>query len=455
MMLPVGEPMSLSTETRPAPARRPSRRSLAVPAEATQPASRLYRVIWRWHFYAGLIVAPVVIVMAATGALYIFKDELEEIFYAQQLFVEPGGDRLSYDEQVAAIESSLGEGFHVHQLHVFPDAERSTELSVNHGTEFRRVFFDPYRGTTLGYLGNNEFFGVVLKIHRTLFAGTLGRIVVELVTCWTIVLLASGVYLWRPRGRKRLWGAWLPRLRRHPYVTLRDLHAVSGAYVAIVLLVIAGTGMLYTYVWGTGYRYVANQTAAYDIFVNPPKSHSSAETPRLPLDAIVAAADRTMPDATLSITLPHDPDGAYVVFATRPLGPFSDELAVIDHCTGEVIEHRLNREYSTLGWWATWNYPLHVGSVLGWWTKVPWLVACLVLMLLPVTGVWMWWQRRPRGRTGFPRKVQSRIPRTLVLGIVLLGAVLPALGLSVVAILLGDVAVNRLRGRRAASSATA
>ncbi len=38
-----------------------------------------YRVIWRWHFYAGMIIAPALIVVAATGAIYIFKDELEAV----------------------------------------------------------------------------------------------------------------------------------------------------------------------------------------------------------------------------------------------------------------------------------------------------------------------------------------------------------------------------------------
>ena len=70
--------------------------------------------------------------------------------------------------------------------------------------------------------------GVTTKLSAT---------VVELVTCWTIVLVISGVYLWWPRRRERVWGTFLPRLRRHPYVALRDLHAVSGFYVAAVALV--------------------------------------------------------------------------------------------------------------------------------------------------------------------------------------------------------------------------
>ncbi|HUE17770.1 MAG TPA: PepSY domain-containing protein, partial [Planctomycetaceae bacterium] len=63
----------------------------APPADTRRFATgdRLYRVIWRWHFYAGMIVAPALIVVAATGALYIFKDELEAVIYPGVTYVEP------------------------------------------------------------------------------------------------------------------------------------------------------------------------------------------------------------------------------------------------------------------------------------------------------------------------------------------------------------------------------
>ncbi len=36
----------------------------------------IYRAVWRWHFYAGLIVIPFLISLAVTGGLYLFKDEI-------------------------------------------------------------------------------------------------------------------------------------------------------------------------------------------------------------------------------------------------------------------------------------------------------------------------------------------------------------------------------------------
>lgn len=87
--------------------------------------------------------------------------------------------------------------------------------------------------------------------------------------------------------------------------------------------------------------------------------------------------------------------------------------------------------------------PLHVGSVLGTPTKVLWLVACVVLAGLPVTGLWMWWKRRP----------DVRVPWWLVVAIALLGVVLPAVGVGVVLILLGEAVVGLAGSGSTASTA--
>jgi uncharacterized iron-regulated membrane protein len=307
------------------------------------------------------------------------------------------------------------------------------------------MYVDPYRGEVLGEIGEGGFFPIVLQIHRQLFVGTTGRIVVELTTCWTIVLLVTGMYLWWPRKRAQVWGVWLPRVRGGMYRSLRDLHAVIGVYLAAIAMTIACTGLIYTYFWGQAYGYAAVKTGAYRIYTDPPKSKSAADVPRMPLDEIARIAADRMPAAQLSFQLPSTPDGAHVVFATRPIGPTSDEVLILDHGTGEVLEHRGTWDFPVLGWWTTWNYPLHVGSVLGLPTKILWLLACLALMAMPVTGVWMWWQRRPKGTAGLPRKSEAKTPKWLVAFICSLGVVLPALGASLLLILLGEKLNRMLR----------
>lgn len=44
-------------------------------AEPGRPDGALYRAVGRWHFYAGLLCLPVLVLMAVTEALYLFNHE--------------------------------------------------------------------------------------------------------------------------------------------------------------------------------------------------------------------------------------------------------------------------------------------------------------------------------------------------------------------------------------------
>ena len=125
--------------------------------------------------------------------------------------------------------------------------------------------------------------------------------------------------------------------------------------------------------------------------------------------------------------------------------PQVNEILFIDRASGEILEDRYNSQTKTMYWLGTWNYPLHVGTIWGLPTKIIWLVTCIILMTSPVTGVWMWWERRPTGRLGLPRRVDARRPRWLVATVTATSILLPALGLSVVVLLVGEQLVARLR----------
>lgn len=41
----------------------------------------LYQTVWRWHFYAGLIFLPFLLILAVTGGVYLFKPQIENHLY--------------------------------------------------------------------------------------------------------------------------------------------------------------------------------------------------------------------------------------------------------------------------------------------------------------------------------------------------------------------------------------
>jgi hypothetical protein len=57
--------------------------------ESVTPAGHFYRVVWRWHFYAGLFVVPFMVMLAVTGIIYLFKPQLDRLMYHDLMVVAP------------------------------------------------------------------------------------------------------------------------------------------------------------------------------------------------------------------------------------------------------------------------------------------------------------------------------------------------------------------------------
>jgi len=178
------------------------------------------RRVWRWHFWAGLLACPVLLVVATTGVLYTFRDEIEDRVQADVRFVEPGGERKPVSEQLAGVKAAHPTWTSTRVV-LSGDAKRTTMVQVERpdappGSTWA-VYVDPYSAEVVGDGDpRSPFFAGVLKLHRTLFTGTAGRIAVELTTSWTLVLLVSGFYLWLPKRWNRAGGVWIPRLSGKP-----------------------------------------------------------------------------------------------------------------------------------------------------------------------------------------------------------------------------------------------
>ncbi|MGO2536265.1 MAG: PepSY domain-containing protein, partial [Brachybacterium tyrofermentans] len=58
-------------------------------------------LLLRLHFYAAILVAPFILISAASGALYALTPQLEQQVYAQELTAPSEGPPLPLAEQVA------------------------------------------------------------------------------------------------------------------------------------------------------------------------------------------------------------------------------------------------------------------------------------------------------------------------------------------------------------------
>src|SRR5262245_42260444 len=78
-------------------------------AEAREIEERgaLYRMLWRWHFYAGLVCVPFVIWLAFTGSIYLFRPQIEAWIDRDLVALERTGQPASQQAIIAAATAAI------------------------------------------------------------------------------------------------------------------------------------------------------------------------------------------------------------------------------------------------------------------------------------------------------------------------------------------------------------
>lgn len=427
--------------------------------KGTRQAEKFYSTLWRWHFYAGLICAPILIVVALTGAIYTFREEIDEFRFAKIMRVEPVPSHAPLKDQcIAAQNASLGGNLTFVRVPGDPTLANSFSFQIGKDRT-ERVFVDPGSGLVTGKIDESEqrFWRTVLALHRRLGAGQAGRILVELATSWGLVLILTGMYLWWPRNGRGPWGVWLPRIRSGWPVFFRDLHIVLGIYASCFALITLFTGLFFTKYFRPYFSGMMERAGLYPEGTERPPVLSARvdEAGPFPIASMLEKLEGN-PEITRPFTLfiPHTPEGerdpgrAFIARVGAVHDPSYRHGVYFDQYSGEKIKTIDQWRNMSLGRKLTYSaYPVHVGSIFGISTKLLAFFVCVSLVVLSMTGVVMWWLRRPKGRSGFVRKKEHyRISKPLVITICGLGLVFPVLGVSLLAIFAGEQ-IYRLVGR--------
>lgn len=424
-----------------------------------------YRVVWRWHFYAGFLVLPVLMLMALTGGLYLFKFEIEDALYRPLSRVEIRDQRVSPDRWVAAAQ--VGLGGQVSSVFVPERADRAIQVKVRTEGGERTAFVDPYDAHVIGSIPGDGLMGSVKRLHSLELFGRPFNILVEIVAGWAIILVATGLFLWWPRRRDM--AVALPRAgepKRRPF--WRDLHAVTGLYAGAVIAFLAITGMPWSAVWGDVFL---AQMRASGLGRPPapaaasPWGHSEHHAPAgsgwtmegavmhapghgsASLTTVIATVENRGMARPYTVSIPGDPSLAYTAARLTRAAEEARSLYV-DGRTGEV---KADARWSQFGIGAKafeWGIAVHQGQQYGWMNRLLMLGGCIAVWMLGISGLVMWWKRRPRQRDGqiglgAPFAPPGPRARAAVLGLVLPLAVLyPLTGLSLVAAIILDRLVS-------------
>jgi uncharacterized iron-regulated membrane protein len=443
-------------------------------APAQSSSVNLYRAVWRWHFYAGLFVLPFLISLAVTGALYLFRDEFDNLIHSDLKRIEVAQNvpkALPSDILAAAVAAVPGTAV----KYTTPgDPGASTEITVSTSEGKRAVYVNTYTGQVAGSLPDRgTIMWTIRYIHSLKYFGTYTRYLIEIAAGWSILLVATGIYLWWPR--KQSGGVLTVRGTPKKRVFWRDTHAVTGIFVGFFIVFLAVTGMPWSGVWGAKVNEWANgSNFGYPAGVRTdvpmsgehlnhmaktswsleqakvPESTASATGQPIGIDAAIARFDGLGLATGYTVVLPTKPTGVYSG-SVYPDDLSKQRVVHLDQYSGKPLIDMSYSDYGPLGKALEWGINVHMGQQFGLANQIVLLAACVGIVLLAVSAGIMWWKRRPRGSLGVPPLPQDkRVLRGLLALLAIGGILFPLVGASLLVMLVLDLIVQSREKQRAA-----
>lgn len=410
--------------------------TVAITAPDQTVSTRLYRSVWRWHFYAGIVVVPFLIVSALTGIVMLYGNSIETFLGAKH-YVSAGGERASLVAQGEAATAAVpGSSLKLVVSPAFDD--RATVFIVNADGQNVVVSVDPHGPEAVGTIVKDDtWFYWANSIHGTLLIGTVGDRIMEIAAGLGIVLVLTGLYMWWPRNGRTLARALVPNLAMRGRAAWKELHVSAGFYMGVVLLFFLISGLSWAGVWGEKITQ-AWSTFPAEKWDNVPlsdKTHASMnhgalkevpwalEQTAMPasgshagvagvpegtavnLDSVAALARSIGFDGQFRINVPQGEDGVFTISADSMDGDTTnatgDRTVHVDQYTGKVLAEVGFSDYSLAGKAMAVGIALHQGN-LGPLNTTLNLLFCLFILFMCASGVVMWWKRRPSGRLGVP-----------------------------------------------------
>lgn len=460
-----------------------------------QPYHHLQQRVWRWHFYAGVLVLPFAILLSITGTIYLFKPQImafNEAHINSMASTKNTDIVMSADHLVErALSDSPGSNFK--RFIVAKADDRTVEVEIEHHQQRYLLWLDKYNGEVLYKVAKDrQLISLVKKLHSELLAGNNGSYLVELMASWMIVLIVSGLYLWWPRKcvgnlasaklmvrcLNILKQGLIPRLSGLPTrEKWRNLHGVFGVWFSLFILVFLLSGLPWTQLWGSGFKQVQQamnwqgpgqewrvtlqskpqalakvnkddglslwQTSSDNNQVTTLTSQYSSPVAK---DILLAdIVDKVNHNHLVYPIEIHPPKGNNGVWTVRSMSAYRPDRVTIhyDKWSGEELMRIDFSDHHPVKQFVSYGISLHEGALFGWLNQALGVVVALGIIILSASGFWLWWQRRPKGKVAAPRANKAKtLSIGLILTIISLAAFLPMVAISLLVIIVLEWCVS-------------
>jgi uncharacterized iron-regulated membrane protein len=385
------------------------------------------KILRKLHLWLAFPVGLIVTVLCLTGAVLVFRAEIEEAIYPERHFVkEQGTTPLPLHDLMPMVNRQL-ENDAATGISISSDPKRTYAVSVA-SDHHRRQYVNPYSGELIPVSQGTSFFMQMLQLHRWLLVKpAVGRPVTGWTTLLFVIILLTGATVIFPKSRK----GWKRIFSIHANKGWKrfwyDLHLSAGMYSLLLLLLLSLTGLTWSFRWYS--------SGVYKIFgVELPAMNRPTGNRQGGGDSTQARdgrqgggrqgdgnrggnrgggrgaggaqpADFTHWQSVYETVKAENPNHRTITVTNASASVVqkhfwgnarANDSYAFDPDTGDITDYKPYKTQEKATKIRGWLYTLHVGAWGGWFSKLITCIASLVGASLPVTGYYIWWKKRKK-----------------------------------------------------------
>lgn len=393
------------------------------------------------HRYVGLVMALFLIVAGFTGIFIAFYDELEAWIHPEVMLVKsaPNQPMLSPIELAELVQKKYPHTM-IRRVPLHQSPEESVRFFLRSRPDAPKVhlvnneiFVSPYTGAILGERnwgdisqGTINLMPFVYRLHFSLALGEIGRYAFGIIALlWTLDCFV-GAYLTFPAKQKkhshsmalshrvngvacwfdRWWKSWKVRWDGGGFYKINfDLHRAGGLWVWAMLFVLAWSSVAFNL--NEVYSPVMKKLFASQIMRNDlPTLARPLLEPKLNWQAALTNGQKLMQQASIQkhFIIHHDgdisysPDKGIYVYSVNSSLDISEKLSntnvMFDANNGKIIAVYLPTAANAGNTITEWLLALHMANVWGLPMQIFVSVMGSVIVMLSMTGLYLWWKKR-------------------------------------------------------------
>ncbi len=376
---------------------------------------KLKKIIGKIHLWLGLASGLVVFIVAITGCLIVFEEEISTLFnYGVFRQVEKKNDPYVPPSKIFTAADSYLKDKKIARTYytVFTNKPGvSVMWALDSSRQYHAILQNPYTGEVVGnYAYKTSFFAIMTHIHTSLALGKTGTTIISYSTLIFVILMLTGLILWKPASKKgykqRFTIKWNAKAKRLNY----DLHNVLGFYMSWVAIFIALSGLVWSFEWmNSSVQWLANGGKKIEAPVKNLVSDTtgiafyfSGKINYKTIDSVYALHARDISNTNaIRVYKPSAvKDILRIDIETKNGTNYAraDEY-VYDQYSGRLLALGKFTDLSNGEKLRRMNYYIHVGSIGGLTGKILAFFASLIAASLPITGFIIWKGRKRVKRT--------------------------------------------------------